>query len=53
MELIQEIANSINPMIKLTIETPCNFVDGKMPVLDVKVNVNGQESDRIDFEYFE
>ena len=40
MELIQQIANSINPMIKLTVETPCNFEDGKLPVLDVKVNIN-------------
>ena len=53
MEFIQEIANSINPMIKLTIETPCNFKDGKMPVLDVKVNVNKTEQNRIDFEFYE
>ena len=53
MEVIQEIANSINPMIKLTVETPCNFEDGKLPVLDVKVNVNEKENNRIDFEFFE
>ena len=28
MEVIQDIANYINPMIKLIIETPCNFEDG-------------------------
>ena len=27
MDVIQEVANSINPMIKLTVETPCNFKD--------------------------
>ena len=53
MEVIQEIANSINPMIKLTVETPCNFPDGKLPVLDVTVNVNHNEHNRIDFEFFE
>ena len=53
MKIIQEVANSINPMIKLTIETPCNFEDGKMPVLDVKVNVNKKEQNRIDFEFYE
>ena len=53
MEVVQEIANSINPMIKLTIETPCNFPDGKLPVLDVTVNVNSNEQNRIDFEFFE
>ena len=38
MEIVQEVANTINPMIKLTVETPCNFEDGKLPVLDFKVN---------------
>ena len=31
MEVIQEIANGIDPMIQLTIDTPCNYTDGKMP----------------------
>ena len=53
MEIIQEISNTVNPMIKLTVETPCNFQDGKMPVLDVKVNVNEEENDRIDFKFFQ
>ena len=49
MDVIQEIANGINPMIQLTVDTPCNYEDGKMPVLDVKVNVNKTEQNRIDF----
>ena len=53
MEVIQEVANSINPMIKLTVDTPCNYPDGKLPVLDVAVNVNENEDNRIDFEFFE
>ena len=53
IEIIQEVANTISPMIKLTFETPCNFEDGKMPVLDVKINVNENEMDRIDFEFFQ
>jgi hypothetical protein len=52
MDVVQQIANAINPIIKLTVETPCNFEDGKMPVLDVKVNVNEDEMNRIDFEFF-
>ena len=52
MDVVQQIANTINPMIKLTVETPCNFEDGKMPVLDLKVNVNEDEMNRIDFEFF-
>ena len=46
MEIIQQIANSINPMIRLTVETPCNFEDGTLPVLDVKVDVNEKEANR-------
>ena len=51
MEIIQQIANEINPMNRLTVETPCNFVDNKLPVLDVTVNVNVKERNRIDFEF--
>ena len=52
MEIVQSVTNSINPMIKLTVETPCNFEDGMIPVLDVKVKVNEKENNRIDFEFF-
>ena len=53
MEVVQNIANSINPMVKLTVDTPCNYKDGKLPVLDVKVDVNEEEDNRIDFEFYE
>jgi hypothetical protein len=53
MEIVQTIANSIDPMIKLTVETPCDSPDGKLAVLDLKVNVNHDEQNRIDFEFFE
>ena len=53
MEIVQKVANSLNPMIKLTVETPCNFKNGKMPVLDVQVSINDKECSRIDFEFFE
>ena len=53
MNIIQQIANSINPMIKLTVETPCDSVNGKLAVLDVQVSVNEKEQNRIDFEFFE
>ena len=43
------LTNNINPRIQLTVETPCNFNDGKLPVLDVVVNVNEKEQNRIDF----
>ena len=53
IEVIQKLANDINPMIQLTVETPCNFDDGKLPVLDVKVDINVEANYRIDFEFFE
>ena len=53
MEVVQSVANGIEDMVRLTIETPCNFVDRKIPILDVKVKVNGEEGNRIDFEFFE
>ena len=53
IEVIQEVANSIDPMIKLTVETPSNFEDRKLPVLDVKVGINENENNRIDFEFYE
>ena len=53
MDVIQGIANSISPMIQLTVETPCNFKDGYMPVLDIKVKINEKETNRVDFEFYE
>ena len=53
MKVIQEISNKINPMIKLTVDTPCDHENGKLPVLDVQVNVNQNEDNRIDFEFFQ
>ena len=53
MEVVREIANPINTMIKLTVDRPCNYEDGKMPVLDIKVDVNVSEDNRIDFEFYE
>ena len=34
-------------------DTPCNYADGKLPVLDVVVDVNQEEDNRIEFEFFE
>ena len=37
MNLVKGIANDIEPMIKLTIDVPSNYEDGKVPMLDTKV----------------
>ena len=53
MEIVLQIANRINPMIQLTVETPCNSENNKLAVLDVMVNVNEIENNRFDFEFYE
>ena len=53
MEIILQITNGINPMIQLTVETPCNSENNKLAVLDVMVNVNEIENNRVDFEFYE
>ena len=40
-------------MIQFTVDTPCNYEDRKLPILDVKVNVNELENNRVDFEFYE
>ena len=52
-EVIRDIGESIDPTIKLTIDFPTNYENGKMPVLDITVNMNKSENNRIDFEFFQ
>jgi hypothetical protein len=52
LEILKDIADSVESMLKFTIDTPCSYSDGKMPALDLKVNVNKEENNRIDFEFF-
>ena len=53
VELIKGLANKINPMVQLTVDTPCKYEDQKLPILDVKTNINTKEKNRIDFEFYE
>ena len=53
MEVIKDIAESVDEMLKFTIDVPSNHKSGSMPVLDVQVRVNKEENNRIDFEFFE
>ena len=53
MEVIVEIAQSIDGMITFTYDIPENNKNGKLSVLDVEVNVNKLEGNRIEFEFFE
>ena len=42
MILIQAVANSIDPDIKVTFDVPSNYEDKMVPILDLKVTVNKQ-----------
>ena len=51
-EIVKEVAESITDMIKLTIEVPGKFPDKKLPILDIKMWINYEEGNRIDFEFY-
>ena len=53
MEVLKDIANSIDSMITFTFGTPSNYIDWKMPALDLTVSVNEEKENRIDFEFYE
>ena len=40
MLVIRDIANSVEPMIKMTIDVPSKYEDQKVPMLDTKVWLN-------------
>ena len=37
MEVIRDIANTVDEMIVMTFDVPSNYTDNKVPTLDVKV----------------
>ena len=53
MEIIREIAESIDDIVKFTVDLPSNHENGKIAILDLEVNVNKEEQNRIDFEFYE
>ena len=53
MEIVRQIAQEVDPMIKLTVEVPSDHKDGKLRVLDIKLNVNREMGNRIDYDFYE
>merc|ERR1712004_365084 len=43
MEVFGEIANSIEPSIKVEIDFPSKYEDKMMPILDMKMAINGED----------
>ena len=48
--MLKEIANSINPMIEFSVDMPYLHPDHKLPVLDLKVEMNPLKE--IEYEFF-
>ena len=53
MEVIVNIAESVDNIIKFTYDVPRNHTNDKFPVLDVEININKKENNRIDYEFYE
>ena len=53
MEVIKTIANDIEPMIKMTVDSPSNYDDQKVPMLDVKVWVNKNDHNKVYYTFYE
>ena len=44
MNIVKEVANSIDPMINFTVDVPSDNDDGKVPMLDVKVWIDNDDN---------
>ena len=53
LEIVRQVAEIVHPMIKFTVDIPSEHEDQKVSVLDLKVNLNREMDNRIDYEYFE
>ena len=50
MDIIRQVADQVDPMIKFTIDVPSYHEDHKIAVLHLKINLNEKEENRIDYE---
>ena len=53
MKIVKDIANSVDPMIKMTFDVPSKHDDEKVPMLDVKVWLKESENDQIFYMFYE
>ena len=51
-KVIQTIANSISPFIKMTVDCPSLHHDGRMPILDMQVKVSDINTNTIDYNHY-
>ena len=53
INVIKDIADSIDDMIKFTVDYPSNHESRNMPILDLQVRVNVEKDNRLDFQFYE
>ena len=53
MEVIRDIAGSVDSMISFTYDIPGNYSDGKMPALDLTISINQAQCNRAEYEFYE
>ena len=53
MEVIRDIAGSVDSMITFTYDIPGNYSNGKMPALDLIVSINQAKDNRAEYELYE
>ena len=51
--LVRQVAEAEDLMMKFTIDIPTDHDDNKISVLDLKIGLNKEMDDRIDYEFFE
>ena len=53
MDIIREVADSIDGMIQFTVDYPSHHDNKKLSILDINASINREEQNRIDFEFYE
>ena len=53
MDVIRQVAEGVDPNLKFEVDVPSYHDDKKIAVLDLKIGLNEETENRIDFEFYE
>ena len=53
MEVLRNIAGSVDDMTEFTVDFPQNYKTKKIPMLDVQASIGKENENRIEFEFYE
>lgn len=53
MTVIKQFVESVDNMIKFSFDSPSMNENGRLAILDVEVNINKAENNRLDFQFYE